>query len=305
LDLVAFQFAYSRFFLLPVPQLACHSTIGVSCSQFSVRCYSGHYNECGAAIPAQRNVASIWYTVEFQRQVGCCMGMMQVFRHVIRTLGQLMAHIKIDSRIAADVERTLAEEPGSEDPALAMPSLTRGPTAIAVDHFADPSLYESLLDLITSDSQQCQIAGMNSLALCLDGTHPRAGDLLAEVATKLRTGQCAEVRHVAAKLLSQAATMPCASAAVVQHCLPVVLNHLCQGTPCAGKVALDESFASETQKHLLRSCKALSAAICSAQSTDDGAMASSRLRKALLKMTQHADTEICDLAKETLKVLTA
>jgi hypothetical protein len=39
--------------------------------------------------------------------------------------------------------------------------------------------------------------------------------------------------------------------------------------------------------------------------TDDGAMASSRLRKALLKMTQHTDTEIRDLATETLKVLTA
>jgi hypothetical protein len=88
--------------------------------------------------------------------------------------------------------------------ALTMPCLTRsGPSAVQpmmID--ADGSLYDSLLDLLCSASSADQLAGLNSLALCLDGSHPRAGKLLEEVAAKLEHHSGA-VKFAAAKAVAR------------------------------------------------------------------------------------------------------
>lgn len=199
--------------------------------------------------------------------------------------------------------------------ALPMPCLspTSAGHCMRVCPIADPTLYDSLMDLLASDSAASQLAALNSLALCLDGTNPRAGDLMAEVASKIRQeGACSRVKQAAAKLLATAAATPTAAAMVIRNCLPTVLAQLTAGCPttdgegASSSTSLQHSFAAETQKSLLRSCMSLATAVPAALDADHGGvMAGSRLKRGLLRMATAAENdEVRRLARATMNAIT-
>lgn len=295
--------------------LSCSATNGVSTCQFKVACFDGHYRD--QEDNASRAGSS--YTVEFQRRVGCCIGFMQFFRRVLSGIATQMPHVTIESRIAAEQPAPMPMPPAADEDVdsdlagldlsmLAMPTLARSNQAApAPVMVADASLYESLLDLITSDDSASQITGMNSLALCLDGSHPDAPQLLQEVAAKLRHGQCEQVKQVAAQLLAQASATPSAASTVVAHCLPIVLTQLSSPAVSSPAAHLDASYASATQKSLLRSCVSL-AGVDGFQTAFDGEgsigqVASSRLKRELYRMTTSQDEEVCGLAKNAIRAI--
>jgi len=316
-------------------QLTCSATVGVSCAEFNVRCYSGHYRSCNATTAAtsltSTSADGTWYTIEFQRRTGCSYGTMQLFKHVVRTLLAALGEQGVDCPIALEGPKVMIDDAGGEPGSptdvstseddmsdisgLAMPSMIRTdasciPATLDFPTQPDVSLYDSLLDLLTSTSEQSQLEGLNSLALCLDGSNPRAGELLQEVARKLKGDSIAQVRvkQVAARLIAQASSMPGVAAQVVKHCLPSVLATIMSGSVSTQdqQPTIAVAHCLDAQKSLLRSCVTLSASIPTALTDTEGSnviLANSRLKRELLRLTGAEDQDVRALAVQTIRTI--
>jgi hypothetical protein len=284
--------------------LTCAKSCSLTCTEFNVRCYSGHY--------ASTPVDGSWMTVEFQRRSGCCVGVMATFRRIMRHVSTL---VHVESKISMDEVRPAQDEELQQEEgydmsdidmnALAMPSLARSTDATQM-MCGDASVYDSLMDMISSSSTDAQIEGMNALALCLDGTHPQSTELLLEVARKIEGADCFRVREAAAKVVAQASNIPSAAAAVVQHCLPLVIRSIMHASEKCGSTTapLGAAFNAETKKHLLRSCVQLSSSVPHALDADGSAVASSKFRRELLNMSATGDDEVRGLAIKAMNAIT-
>lgn len=304
-------------------QLLCCTTGGVRCCEFSVRAYDGHFREAGKMTQGQS--PSQWSTIELQRRDGCCVGMMAIFRKLTETLQKGEKPLQIESRLAlssvppslSSPSTVAAAEPAASSagsdapmdlsllpmPSLACTSLFSPDPALS----ADSSVFDTLLDLITSDREEQQLEGLNALALCLDGSASCRKELLREVAAKLASGKCEQVRRAAARVIAQAAASPVATDAVVQSCLPSVIEQLlCGISPSsAPKCPLRLACAEATRKSLLRSCLALCSdpGFQALLDPECATMRGSQLKKELLRLSASADEETRSLAVEAIRAI--
>lgn len=303
-------------------QLLCCTTGGVRNCEFSVSVYEGHFRDVGKMAQSH---SSQWSTIELQRRDGCCVGMMAIFRKLTETLQKGEKPLQIESRLAlspippplSSPTTVAAAEPAASAagsgssldpsllpmPSLACTSLFSPDPALS----ADATVFDTLLDLVTSDTEEQQLEGLNALALCLDDSASCRKELLREVAAKLASGKCEQVRRAAARVIAQAAVSPAATDAVVQSCLPSVIEQLlCGISPSsAPHCPLRIACAEATRKSLLRSCLALCSdpGFQALLDPECATMRASKLKKELLRLSASADEETRGLAVEAIRTI--